>query len=101
MDAGLPPTLMSEDSVHALGLEPPLPTADGAERTEQDSADGRPRVLGIRYRLPGRGSLQTPVERINAIKVDPIKGQVEGPSVGRDAIVIMNEDEGDLLGAGD
>lgn len=38
---------MSEDSVHPLGLEPPLPPADGAERAEQDGTDRYPRVAGI------------------------------------------------------
>src|SRR5689334_7885261 len=40
VDAGPPPAPgPAEDGIHALGLEPPLPPADGVERAVQDDAD--------------------------------------------------------------
>src|SRR5262249_56035168 len=47
MAAGPRPTPgLPKNGVYPLGLEPPPPPADRAERAEQDGADGDPRVAG-------------------------------------------------------
>jgi hypothetical protein len=43
----LPTSGPTEDRVHPLGLEPPLPPADGTQRAEQHRTDGRPREPGV------------------------------------------------------
>src|SRR5262245_19208892 len=48
MDNRPPPTSRpAVDGIQPLGLEPPLPPADRAERAEQDAADRHPREAGV------------------------------------------------------